>query len=435
MLQSLSYNLLHLALAVAGFALVATIARSRHADRWLWPGTIAASALMFATLLLLSDPATWFEDFRKAYWKGGAAVWQGPDALAGIFEQAALGFVNLPIVAVLFAPFGLFPEKIGAALFSLLAFCAIPYLWRAGSLMFGLTRTQSALAMFALAAFGPLAHSVKQGNTSHVLLALALWALMLVRGDRRVAAGLVLGLAALIKPPFLLFGVYFLFRRDWRVALGGASAIVGGAVLSLLIFGWELHVAWYQSCIEPFLGGVVAAFNAQSLASVFARYELGPSVLWNWEPHHVSAAVKAPAYVMSIVLVGLGAWASLIDARNRLERDVAVVLVLLCLVSTLSWTHYFVWLTPAFAVLMVASAEAHAPRWLRPSLIVAYALSAPMTFLSEPMRAARYPFTLELVSHLAAGALLTISLLFVVRFRDAARASAMTSRPAAAATA
>ena len=55
-----------------------------------------------------------------------------------------------------------------------------------------------------------------------------------------------------------------------------ARRAIGGAVLlSLAVFGLEINIGWYQNCIEPFVGGVMPAFNVQSIDGFLARLRTG----------------------------------------------------------------------------------------------------------------------------------------------------------------
>ena len=81
----------------------------------------------------------------------------------------------------------------------------------------------------------------------------------------------LLGLCALIKLPLLLFGAYFLLRGKWRVALGGVTAIATAVLLSLADYGLQGNIDWYKDSVEPFLGGVIPAFNVQSIDGFLIR--------------------------------------------------------------------------------------------------------------------------------------------------------------------
>jgi alpha-1,2-mannosyltransferase len=299
---SLEVNGAHLILAVAGFYIIHKVASSNKQGQHLWSVTLTLSALTATFLFFVSDPVYAFQDFRQAYWQAGAAIWGGPQRLAGIFQTNVYGFVNLPIF---FAPFGLLPEKLSGVAFSLVCGPALIYAWDATARMLSFDREQRALSLFALAVYGPLIHSLRQANASHLVLAMIVWALMCARAGRSWWSGVGFGFAALIKPPLLLIGVYFFLRGRWKIVLAGTAVLAAATVLSIAVFGWALHVVWYETCIRPFFGGVVAAFNDQSIAAVFTRFELGTDVLYDWRPYVPSALTKAVIYIASLALIGM----------------------------------------------------------------------------------------------------------------------------------
>ena len=67
-------------------------------------------------------PPEWFWDFTRAYYSAGRDVVQGDLAALQVLirEGATGGFVNIPIVASLFAPFGILPPRIPGILFTII---------------------------------------------------------------------------------------------------------------------------------------------------------------------------------------------------------------------------------------------------------------------------------------------------------------------------
>ena len=415
---SLGVNGAHLIFAVAGFCVIHKVASSDKQGRQLWSVTLTLCAVMAAFLFFVSDPATTFDDFRKSYWQAGAAIWGGPQQLAGVFRGKVFGFVNLPIISYFFAPFGLLEERLAGVLFSIICGVALLYAWDATARMLSFDREQRALSLFALAVYGPLIHSLRQANASHLVLAMIVWALICARAGRSLWSGAGFGFAALIKPPLLLIGAYFLLRGRWKIVLGGTAVLSAATVLSIAVFGWALHVVWYETCVKPFFGGVVAAFNDQSIAAVLTRFEFGTDVLYDWAPYVPSPLTKAVIYISSLALIGMAFWACR-KGKAQIEIELALVLALICLISSLSWSHYFVWLLPGFAILFVRTGrQSDAPefRWI---FLAAFALAAPAQFLSVPMATGFYPGALLLTSHLAIAGIIVFALLCKLRSRAA----------------
>lgn len=391
---------------VAGFMLIANLARTESRKHLLWPVTMVCCVLMGTFVFFVSDPATTFEDFRKAYWQAGVATLGGAGSLVHLFDTNVFGFVNLPIIAYLFTPFGLMPDKWAGAVFALIGGGFVLYAWNSLTRLAALNSSQRAISLFAVAAYGPLIHSLRQANTSHILLALIVWGMIRLKGKREYLAGMAYGFAALIKPPLLLIGVYYFIRRAWKVVAGGTLVVLGGVLLSFVLLGVDVHRIWFESDLKPFLVGVVAAFNAQSLASTFARFELGTGVLWDWTPYVVSRTTRLLTLGTSLLLVVAGLWAGIKGKAENRDVELSTVLILVCLLSSLSWSHYFVWLLPAFCFLFAYSSPDGGSRELRPWLVISFLLAAPPEFLSAGMRDGTYPVPLLLAAHIAIAALL-----------------------------
>src|SRR6202007_2946732 len=139
----------------------------------------------------------------------------------------------LPILAWLFAP--LAPLSRESAPWVFLG-VGIPVALTAWALLARLARLDATKAAFLLFLFmvnGPMVNSLREGNTTHFLLLLLVIALLLWRAGWEYSAGLVLGFCAVFKLPLLLYGVYFLLRRRWRIVAGGATMIAALAALSV----------------------------------------------------------------------------------------------------------------------------------------------------------------------------------------------------------
>jgi alpha-1,2-mannosyltransferase len=116
--------------------------------------------------------------------------------------------------------------------------------------------------------------------------------------------------------------------------------------------------------------------------------------------------------------IGMAFWACR-KGKAQIEIELALVLALICLISSLSWSHYFVWLLPGFAILFVRTGrQSDAPefRWI---FLAAFALAAPAQFLSVPMATGFYPGALLLTSHLAIAGIIVFALLCKLRSRAA----------------
>jgi alpha-1,2-mannosyltransferase len=333
---------------------------------------IAAQAILWS----VSEPTDLFSDFYKAYFPAGdRLLTEGAVATWETTESAAVGFVNLPILAWLFVPFALLGEPSSGWAFLALGAVAIATIYALLLRLGDFNVASGAMLALSILASGPLVNSLREGNTTHFILLLLILALLLWRAGYEYAAGLLLGLCALFKLPLMLFGLYVLLRRRWRVVAGGATAIIGAMLLSVTVFGREINIDWYRNCIAPFLGGVMPAFNVQSIDGFLARLETGPALLMEWTPLAASLWHKI---VRSIVLSAMFIFAFVAIIRGDrstpgarpFERDAlefSIVLVLAVVTSPVSWSHYYLLLLLPWALYLggrLGLPDDAATRWL-----------------------------------------------------------------------
>ena len=269
-------------------------------------------------------------------------------------------------------------------------------------------------------ASGPLQYSVKEGNTSHIVLLALAGGLALARANRSVAAGAALAAAAIVKPPLLLFGGFFLMRGDLRGAAAFCGAITAAAGLSVAVFGWGENVFWFQTCILQFGHRWLGAFNVQSITGFLMRLEPGPPGLVDWNVYAPSAADRVVDFAAAGLLyaVAAAAWAAALlrppaqrrpSGTDRLDFQYALVLALAVVSSPLSWSHYYCWFLVPTALFLGAAQDA-APlawRWLG---ALAIALVTPLVWPFPLSGPAQEIYRMFLVSNLLFGGLLWFAL-------------------------
>jgi Glycosyltransferase family 87 len=319
-----------------------------------WVALLLAGGIAHAVLWHISEPAGLFDDFHKAYYPTADLLWrEGPQPTWFVDDDSELGFVNIPVVAWLFVPLALLDEDTAAWVFLGFGYAASVAAW---ALLVRLGRPDAKMGptlLFFFLVNGPLVYSLREGNITHFVLLLLVVALVLWNERSEYAAGLVLGACAVLKLPLLLYGVYFLLRRRWKVVAGGATTIAFTVALSFLIFGIDINVGWYQNCIAPFLGRVVPAFNVQSIDGFLMRLSTGSEYLRYWQPvlptilHRAVRLLMFAGVLCGIFLLlwrandgkrpagGAGALAALYILEYVMILNLSLVL------SPLSWTHYY----------------------------------------------------------------------------------------------
>jgi hypothetical protein len=329
----------------------------------VWLACVLGGAAIHLVLWQVSEPQTLFSDFYKAYYPAAEQIWEnGTSANLPVTEDKAGGFVNIPIIAWLFSPLIPLGEDESGWVFLAVGVAAALTAWVL------LVRTAqpgkecAAPLLFLGLVNGPMVNSLREGNTTHIVLLLVAAAYLLWRAGWDYFAGFLLGACALVKLPLLLFGAYFFLRGKWRVVLGGVTTIAVAVLLSLADYGVQGNVTWFTDSVEPFLGHVVPAFNVQSIDGFLMRLYTGEPLLHDWDPLDPAFAHKVIRYLIFIAIYGSAIWLGWrtrraapqpavngkLTARDTLEF--ALVIALALITSPISWTHYYLLLLVPYAL-------------------------------------------------------------------------------------
>jgi alpha-1,2-mannosyltransferase len=288
------------------------------------------------------------------------------------------------------------------------------------------------LAAIALVlAYDPIVDNFQWVQVNLLVLALVLGALLAAVRGRALGFGLILGVAASVKlvPAALLLLLPFLgWRRAW-LALGGflgSVAICVWLVPGLLGgFGWatemgraflaqtfaagdgtSLGIRWGENCANHSLYG--------ALKSLFGS--CGPR-LGKLEPATIVALYRS--LVLGVVLLTLTTLVLPAVARRRGGASeplwalaVAQALLVACLATPITWTHHWVLLIPAVALLAHTAWERGpvAPRGLLPT---SAALLLAATFVASA-RLEGISVGTTALCHLAVWGIVTVALWQVV---------------------
>lgn len=330
--------------------------RGHPGASFLAPGLLlAAASVMIVVGVKASSPPEFAWDFIHAYYPAGVdAIQNDHDKLRALIGQGTGGgFVNIPIVAYLFAPLGLLSPAAAAVLFSAMGLGLTAAAWLLLCRLAQLDLRERWTLGLLFVVNGPLLNSFKYGNLSYFILFALVGGLALMHAKRSVAAGLLLGVATVIKPPLALFGFLFLFRRDVRGLAAYGAVGVSTILLSLLVFGLDDNLLWFQSCIVQYSKGWLPTFSVQSVTAFILR--LNPDAnLTEWVTQLPTAGQKLAEQVVVgvIFLIALAACVRRPGAPDDLPETASrrltlqfLMVICLCLVtSPLAWSHYYAWL-------------------------------------------------------------------------------------------
>jgi hypothetical protein len=368
----------------------------------------------------LSEPSVPFSDFNVAYYPAGRAIIEDlPHLFTRCWDTPVCGFVNIPIVALLFTPFSMVTLRHAQWLFVALSLVGLVVTLL---LLWSMTDREPSkrwaiLLLFAMN--GPLVYSLKEGNLTHfALLVLVAGVVCLDRGWER-SAGACFAVAAIIKLPLLLFGVYFVGMRKWRAAFGYGLTLATISGLSLWYAGWASHVAWYREVILPLSDKGLTAFNVQSIEGVLLRLQ-DDARLYDWTPVAVSPDIRMAGRLCAALLFGLSCLLFLrrpgTRHRETMYVELSMVLCLALLISPISWTHYYLFLLLPLS--LYAGNRLPMPDrggWLAAMTVAALLLSPPVTFAEGAV--SRGLVEKLLLSHYVLGALLLWGVLAYARWR------------------
>ena len=182
------------------------------------------------------------------------------------------------------------------------------------------------------------------GQVGIFLFALLAGAWLALDRKREALAGLLLGLALLLKPFVGLIFVWLLLCRRWRVIAYGTGAWLGGVGLALMVFGVGDILIWVEKMSSA--DNTSLSWNA-SLEGLLTRYFGGGFwegvVDWPW----ARWAIRSTAWMVS-------AWVLIRLSRlpNTFDTGFALALPLMLFLSPLGWIYYFPVLLVSAAILI-----------------------------------------------------------------------------------
>jgi hypothetical protein len=103
--------------------------------------------------------------------------------------------------------------------------------------------------------FGPMDANMYWGQVNAVIMLCVFAAWWAYKNNRPVLCGVLIALGTLIKITPAILGVYFLYKRSFKVVLGCISGGLGLTLFSILVLGGVVeHVTWFTDML-PFLTG------------------------------------------------------------------------------------------------------------------------------------------------------------------------------------
>jgi Glycosyltransferase family 87 len=414
----------YISLAIAGMKCSFDLRSSSPRRDLLYATWLVLAICMIALQWTTTAPPNFdlYGDFNDAYYLAGKQVLKDP-ALMYAPPEHGLQFVNLPITALLFVPLSTLDETTAGILFLVLGIMAII---AAYFLLIQLTNASGWQKLAIATLFiinGPLHYSLRIGNTSHFVLLALVATLAYLHKKQYFRAGVIIAIAALIKLPLLLLGVYFCVRQRWRVGLGFSITLVTIFVTSFLLLGASSHKNWLKFSIVAFKNKVITAFNAQSISSFLARLTMEGD-FQSWVPMSVDQSFKLLSGMLVALVIGVVIyylWQAKLPVTIEQENtEFSIVLCLALSISTISWSHYHLWLL--IPMVLYFSKQLIMPKnsIFRVLTLIGVLLVSPPTLEVKSTISTRHDLISNLLaSHYLFGTLLLMSLMLVARYAHA----------------
>jgi hypothetical protein len=279
-----------------------------------------------------------FQDFLGHYYPMGKTLLETPAPVPGFFYSAFSALLLVPFGALATAPATWSWGALQAL--SILILCLLPFLR-----LLRLTIPGIVLSLGVWLTAFPLLHNIKWGQVSALLTACVIAAFHACAAKRRILAGGLLAVATAIKYYPAVFLVYFVLKRDIRVCISFALALVLSYVLlPVAALGLQPWLKFEQARYAAVAGAdwISRDVNSQYFAHVVMRWN---KLLLRASGVRISMpSIVVVGYVIFLGNLALVWWMQ----RRQLHDEYTLALALLFLslpfaVKT-SWPHYFCYL-------------------------------------------------------------------------------------------
>ena len=339
----------------------------------------------------------------KVHWGTGSRF------LAGEFLYAnGADFPYLPILGMLFAPAALLSMPVAKAVCYPLGVAALlVLLWVLYRLIrpaLQLTETQAfwAGAIAALLALRFIVRDQAELGFNTIIAALTWSGVYFWTRRRNLLAGASLGLAIAIKCTPAIFLGYFIWKRQWRLAICTTAAILFFTALPMVWMGpasWSFHLqSWAQNATHG-ISGTGTGFEANEVYRV-TNLSFRPALMHYlthipqvtyrfWEPpplRYLNLSPVVSGWIVNLILMallGIFLWWSRgrITSRDepRILWELAVAGVLMLLFSPITWGQHCVHLLPAcYLIAAMAIKRESVPGWIV-ALLMCYVFLGALT--------------------------------------------------------
>ncbi len=296
------------------------------------------SLVLFLKPLLLD----YYPDFSSYYYGPWTILHHNNPYLGG--KGYFTPYVYPPFVLLFFFPFILFPFVIAEKIYTVISivsiFVSITFLFRLFKI--NVLSTIGVILLILLFNFFPEKFTLGMGQINNIILLFVISFVYCYIKKKKYLAGFFLAIAILLKLTPIIFLVYLLFDKQWKILLSlvVTLAIMTGIVIIVVPAPITLH---YLKIVLP---GLMSSWKGdyynQALSGFLVRGIASLSL----------REVLRTILAVSIFLSGLFAvWKY--GRRSDTSRllSISLLMTISLIINTFSWQHHFVWLFLPFLVI------------------------------------------------------------------------------------
>lgn len=214
--------------------------------------------------------------------------------------------------------------------------------------------------------FMPMLQGYILGQFQLACNALLALALLLFLRDRKLAAGIAIGLFCLIKPQLALVGLWALLRKEYRLAAGIAAIGMAGLAASAMLYGPHSLID-YLGVLRVLSERSEIFYYNQSLAGALLRFispdqatfllPMGSPLPAPNPAVHYASLIHSLALILLALVVARSAPDDRTDDRDSgVGRarivDLCTIITVATVASPVAWNHHFGVLFPVLVVLI-----------------------------------------------------------------------------------
>lgn len=312
----------------------------------------------------------------EIYYNAAGAFLEGKPLYGEVFNGTTGVYTYAPFTAVLFSIFHVFPYSFAISIYYFLVLAG--YMLFTLSLIYflekeyGLVPRNRGWLLFLITAFmfDHFERELHLGNVNVFLLIMAFWAFFLMRRDRSVYGGIVLGVMMLFEPYTMVLLPYFLYRRHGWMVFSAVMAFAVGLVVPAFFRGLSHNLTLIHQWIDVLRTPSVPLMDSPN--TFYGIYHQ-----WVLKPMHLAAGNWLVIAVWVAVAVGLFYF----FRKNKLGAnqpwiDFAEYALLVSLIPHLvhTDTEHFMWTWPLVTLgfILLQYVQGVSKRILYTLLIIAF---------------------------------------------------------------